>query len=156
MKNLTLILTLFLSLLALPAVAMQHDQSSHGSHSGANGMAAAGALADLGTQTVNGVAAMAHIKDVRDVMAKSGQATTHHFMVMFNDAQSGKSIDGGKVAVKITAPGGTVGAPLELMGMPGHFGADLVLSAPGSYRFEVGTRLADGKIRQFVFSATIK
>lgn len=147
MKNLMRILIVLLISVASPLLAMNHD---HGGH------AAPGGMNDLGTVTVQGVAAMAHLKDVRAVMAVAGQVTTHHFMVMFSDAQSGKSLDGGKVAVKITAPDGKVGAPLELMGMPGHFGADVVLATPGSYRFEVGTRLADGMTRQFVFSATVK
>jgi len=31
--------------------------------------------------------------------------------------------------------------PLELMGMQGHFGADVTLDKPGDYRFQVGSKL---------------
>lgn len=46
--------------------------------------------------------------------------------------------------------------PLELMGMQGHFGADVTLDKPGDYRFEVGSKLADGEARQFEFKTTLK
>ena len=36
------------------------------------------------------------------------------------------------------------------------FGADIALTAKGAYRFTVGTRLADGKKRQFEFEYTVK
>jgi hypothetical protein len=65
-------------------------------------------------------------------------------------------IETGTVAVKVTTPAGEVLAAQSLHGMEGHFGADLTLTAAGAYKFAVGTKLPDGKIRQYEFSATIK
>jgi hypothetical protein len=172
MHKLIGILSIIAMLIAVPVLASAHcgncamdhkaepgqkqaamQQEGHEGHSG---MAAAGNLLDLGTVAVKGVAAMAHLKDVRTAMAKLGMKTTHHLMIMFNDEKTGKSIEAGTVAVKITGPDGTVTDPLELMGMQGHFGADVTLDKPGEYRFQVGSKLADGTARQYEFTTVIK
>ena len=179
MKHFTIILTLVLAFAAAPVLASAgcgncatdhkapagdkvaanhegHDHSGHDDHKGHDGMAAMGNMLDLGTKTEKGVKAMAHMKDVSAAMAKMGMKTTHHFMVMFNDEKSGKAIDSGKVAVKITGPDGTVNGPMELMGMQGHFGADVILDKKGEYKFQVGSKLADGTTRQFEFQTMLK
>jgi len=161
MKHFTIIMMLCLTLVSTSALAMHHEQGGHNhhaaaTHQGHEAMAADGAMLDIGTVSVKGIAAMAHLKDVRAAMAKTGMKITHHFMIMFNDEKTGKPLDAGKVAVKITSPDGAVTGPLELMGMQGHFGADVTLSQPGDYRFEVGSRLADGETRQFEFKTTLK
>lgn len=135
---------------------MDHSKMDHGSMEMHDGMNAAGGMLMLGEKTTDGVKAMAHMKDVRVSMAKMGMKTTHHFMLMFSDEKSGKAIDSGTVAVKITAPDGTTTGPTELMGMQGHFGADVVLDKPGKYLFKVGSRLADGTTRQYEFETTLK
>jgi hypothetical protein len=40
--------------------------------------------------------------------------------------------------------------------MDGHFGADIVLPEKGKYLFKVGTKLPDGKTRQYEFGYTLK
>jgi len=118
--------------------------------------AAAGGLLDLGGKSEKGIKAAASMKDVRAAMAKMGMKTTHHFMVAFTDEKSGKAIDSGTVAVKITDPAGTVTGPMALMGMSGHFGADVILDKQGEYKFQVGSKLVDGETRQYEFKTTIK
>ena len=179
MKKFTLILTLTLALAIVPALALAHcgscamedkskgsqkvaadhtghDHSGHDDHQGHSGMAAAGGMLDLGSKAENGVKATAEMKDVRAAMVKMGMKTTHHFMVSFADEKSGKSIDSGTVAVKIIDPAGTVTGPMELMGMQGHFGADVILDKKGEYTFQVGSKLADGQTRQYQFKTEIK
>ena len=166
MKKLTLILTILLALTVAPALAMNHNHDDHSghnhgeskasSHQGHGGHGADGNLLELGDATVKGVEAHAEMKDVKAAMAKMGMKTTHHFMIMFHDAKSGKAIESGKVAVKITGPDGTVTGPMELMGMQGHFGVDVILDKPGTYAFQVGSKLADGENRQFEFKTAIK
>ena len=74
-----------------------------------------------------------------------------------SDAKTGNAIDQGTVAVKITDPTtGQAGAAIALMGMGGHFGADVALMAKGEYQFTVGTKLADGGKRQYSFRYTVK
>lgn len=178
MKKLTFILTISLALAFVPALALahcgscamddksgssqklasKHDHGDHKDHAGHDhsGMAAAGGMLELGSKVEKGVEAHADLKDVRAAMAKMGMKTTHHFMVSFADEKSAKAIDSGTVAVKITDPSGTVTGPMELMGMQGHFGADVILDKKGEYTFRVGSKLADGQARQFEFKTVLK
>ncbi|MGD9947016.1 MAG: hypothetical protein AB7U29_00905 [Desulfobulbus sp.] len=147
------------SLLALPFSAFSAEHAAHsmdtGSHTAMKMMNGDSIM--LGEQSVDGVKAMAHLNDVGEVMAKMGKKENYHFMVMFSDAQTGAALDQGTVAVKITDPAtGQGGAAIPLMGMGGHFGADVALSAKGEYHFMVGSKLADGKKRQYSFRYTVK
>lgn len=120
------------------------------------GMMVHGAMIILGNATDKGVVAMAHIQDVRDVMAQMGMDSTHHFMVVFVDEVTGEEIEAGTVAIKIVDPYGKVSEPIELMAMQGHFGADVSLKTQGRYKIKVGTKLSDGEKRQFEFSYSLK
>ncbi len=167
MKKQLILCLAILSLLTMPLFAMQHnshdmkdssmDHSTmdHGSmdHGSMDhdGMSASGDMVMLGTQKVEGIEAMAHIKDVKAAMAKMNMSITHHFMLMIKD-QHGKTNDKGTVAVKIKGPDGSVSKPIKLMGMGGHFGADVTLEKPGMYTFSVGSKLADGVKRSFEFT----
>ena len=161
MKHLLLSLTCctFLTL-PLSTIAAEHDHSQHmmpsgGSHDATQMMHGDSIM--LGEQTVDGVKAMAHLNDVGAVMAKMGKKENYHFMVMFSDAKTGNAIDQGTVAVKITDPAtGQAGTAIPLMGMGGHFGADVALVAKGEYQFTVGTKLANGGTRQYSFRYTVK
>jgi hypothetical protein len=125
--------------LATSAPAMEnhagHDMSggmNHGDVQQMEGMEhGQGGMIMLGEEEQNGVKAMFHL------------------MVMFHDAGTGKTIGSGTVAVKIESPDGKEAAPVKLMGMQGHFGADVNLDKPGIWHFRIATKLADGKVRQF-------
>jgi hypothetical protein len=164
MKNrwtllLTVLLTMGFPLVAFSAShehdhgVMNHDKMEGMDH---DSMKMQGDMIMLGDDTEEGVKAMAHLKDVKEAMAKMGMKETHHFMVMFMDAETGKAIESGTVAVKIKGPSGSEGEAIKLMGMQGHFGADIALSEMGEYTFKLGTKLADGKKRQFEFEFTFK
>jgi hypothetical protein len=88
-------------------------------------------------------------------MAKMGMKETHHFMVAFVDA-AGEPVTEGNVAVKIKDPAGKESAPVKLMGMEGHFGADIVLEKAGKYEFMIGTKLKDGQKRQYHFEHMVE
>jgi len=122
-----------------------HAQKSH------SGMEMDGETLMLGEQVVEGVEAMAHLKDVKAAMAKVGMAHTHHLMVEFYRVPAGEPMDQGLAAGKIVDPAGKESAALTLVGMDGHFGADLTLGEKGDYLFKIGTKLADGKKRQYEF-----
>ena len=178
MKNLSKKLVLMALLIGLPFTAlamshgddkemkhgdmkhedMKHDDMKHGSmdHGEHGGMGMEGDMIMLGNVVKDGVKAMAHLKDVGKAMAQMGMPATHHIMVMFVDQASGDPIESGAAAVKIERPDGTESGPIKLMGMQGHFGADIELAEPGKYEFKVGTKLADGKKRQFEFEFTLK
>lgn len=127
-----------------------HDHKNH------SGMEMDGDTLMLGEQIVEGVEAMAHLKDVKAAMAKVGMAHTHHLMVEFYQVPNGEPMEQGLAAVKIIDPAGKESGPLTLVGMDGHFGADLALSAKGEYLFKIGTKLADGKKRQYEFKFSAK
>lgn len=152
-----------LALLNLPAIAIGQSQHDHGQHTmsphaGHDATQTTNPKSImLGEQTVEGVKAKGMLNDVGAVMAQMGKKENFHFMVMFNDAATGAAIEQGTVAVKITDPAtGKTGEPLQLMGMGNHYGADVALANKGEYRFQVGTKLADGKTRQFQFSYTTR
>ncbi len=163
MQRLTTAALAVLFILSIPfgALAMSHEKEGHKGHDHGkmegmkhdahSGMAMEGGMIMLGDRTEDGVKASAHLKDVKAAMAKMGMAETHHFMVMFMDTTTGKPIETGTVAVKIKGPKGEEGKPVELMGMDGHFGADVTLAEKGEYEFKVGTKLPDEKKRQFEF-----
>lgn len=129
------------------------DHKGHDDHSGHGhgSMAAKGDMIVLGDDSDDDVKAMAHLKDVSEAMSKMGMDTTHHFMVMFVDEKTGEPINEGTVAVKFEGPNDRESGPVKLMGMQGHFGADLSLTEKGKYEFKVGTKLPDGEKRQFEF-----
>ena len=109
----------------------------------------------VGEQTVDGVKAIVYLNDVKATMAKMGMKETHHLMIHFY-AKDGKTIETGTAAVKIKGPDGKEGAPIKLMGMDKHFGADVILEQKGSYAFTLGTQLADGTKRQFELKYEVK
>ncbi len=145
------------ALFAMPALGMNshdgHDlagkmdqgsmQQMEGMEHGQKGMIM------LGEEVQDGVKAMFHLMTSDPEVMPAGHKATHHLMVMLNDAKTGKVIDGGTVAVKITSPDEKESKPLRLMGMQGHFGTDVTLDQPGIWHFRVATKLADGKVRQY-------
>lgn len=127
------------------AMDMDHGQD----HSG---MDMGGDTIMLENDMQEGVMAMAHLRDISKKMKELGMEQTHHFMVMFKDHKTDKTIDTGVVAVKVIDPEGNEHKAVKLMGMDGSFGSDVVLNKHGKYTFEVGTKLADNIKRQFHFT----
>ena len=166
MKRLTtMILSAFLVLaLSHGAQAATQEHGGHGSEGMSQegqemqhgGMMMGGNMIMLEEKTVDGVRGMVHLNDVGEAMAKMGMKENFHFMVMFTDISTGGPVAEGSVALKVTDPSGKEGEPMALMLMDGMFGADLALIEKGAYRFTVGTKLADGKKRQFEFAYVSK
>lgn len=151
MSTLLTIATLALATTAFAAThSMDHGSMDHGD------MKMDASMIMLPEQSVEGVTAQVHIKDVKATMAKMGMKHTHHFMVVLSDAKTGKRIEPQLVAVKIIDPAGKEAEAVELMSMEGHSGADVILANPGEYRFKVAAKLADGKKVQYEFKTTIK
>jgi hypothetical protein len=155
-----LIAALFIAATPFSALARDHGHGGHGGHSGHGSPAPADELhgdhahdymETIGVEIVDGVRAVAHLDDVREAMAKAGMKETHHLMVFFVEEKTGNPIEAGTAALKVEGPGGKETGPIRMVGMEGHFGADIVLEGHGHYEFTVGTRLADGKTRQFEF-----
>lgn len=147
MKNMRKIVITLALLIALPLAvqAMNHEGMNH------EGMKMSADMIMLPQVVVDGVAATAHLKDVSKAMSKMGMEQTHHLMVMFVNQKTGEAIDSGSVAVRVINRNGDKSEPVRLMLMEGQFGADVTISGGTMYTLEVGSKLADGKKRQFKF-----
>ena len=147
-------------LLALPVLGMAASADDHSSHGAQNmghaGMMMGGGMVMLEEKTEDGVRGMVHLNDTSEAMTKMGMKENRHFMVMFTDVAAGTPVAEGTVALKITDPSGKESEPLALVPMDGMFGADIALTEKGVYRFTVGTKLADGRKRQFEFAYTLE
>jgi phage tail sheath gpL-like len=152
MKKICSLLIALLLVAATPMVAVSQHHGSHGGHNQAgHDVTAHEGMTTLGTKVVEGVRAVAQVKDISEAMAKMGMKETHHLMITLEDVATGKPIDKGTVALKIKGPNNTETGPIAMMGMEGGFGADIALAEKGHYELVVGSRLPDGKTRQFEF-----
>ena len=175
MNSHRLIAPLFMALLLLPITVVASGDHGHDSmaqdhvdavhhqnggktdlHSGhdmpgGNGAMTADGMVVVGSMVSKGIKGTAQIKNVSVAMADMGMASTHHFMMSFVDEETGNKIEGGSVALKITNPDAKISEPIELIGMDGHFGADIILDMEGEYHFRLGTKLDDGTKRKYHF-----
>src|SRR5664279_3625770 len=133
MKKITVLTAAFFALSApLASLAMDHDhmKMDHGDHS----MMEMGDVAHQ--EVVDGVKATFKVLSMKEHMKgmdmPRDMKETHHIMVEFKDAKSGKALTEGDVKVKVQNPDKSVQAK-DLMGMQGHFGADFDLSKKGKY-----------------------
>ena len=165
MKHLTIAMTVLVFAMGMPmfAAAMSHEDMkkpggmdmdhakgmSHDMHKDQDMAGQNDDFVEIGKDAQDGVVATAKVKtyDVKTLatMAKMGMDATHHVMVSFTDEKSGAAIADGKVALKVK---GSESQPVMMMLMGTGFGADVALK-DGMYTFEIGTKLEDGKKRQF-------
>jgi hypothetical protein len=128
-----------------------HEMEGHGDMKHAD----QGGLMKIGESSAKGVKAIAKVKtyDAETVasMSKMGMDGTHHLMLFFTDEASGAEIVKGTVAIKVKGPGDSKAKAVKLMQMGSGFGADVAMTEKGHYDLEVGTKLEDGKKRQFKF-----
>ena len=147
MKRLTLAMIALVFAMGMPVLASAAmDQDMHKGHDMG---AKKGDFVEIGKDTQDGVVATAKIKTYDEktmaTMAKMGMDATHHVMIFFADEKSGDEIAGGKVAIKVK---GQDAKPTMMMLMGKGFGGDVSLSGM-MITFEIGTKLEDGKKRQF-------
>lgn len=155
MKKLTVLVAAILAFSA-PAAVFATDHGSmkmeHGEH-----MMEKGSLAH--EEVVDGVKATFKVMSMQEHMKgmemPKGMKETHHIMVEFKDAKSGKALTEGQVTVKVQGPGKSEQTK-DLMGMQGHFGADFDLSKKGKYGVMAKFKLKDGKVRSAKFWYTVK
>ena len=167
MKNLTIaFMTMFL-VLSLPMLAlsashgdqdmhkgheMNMDNAKEKAHDMHKGHDMSGDdFVEAGKDTQDGVVATVKIKtydeETVNKMKAMGMAATHHVMVFFTDEKSGEAVESGKAALKVKGSGESA-KPVMMMLMGTGFGADVKLEGM-MINFEIGTKLEDGKKRQF-------
>ncbi|TSK07915.1 MAG: hypothetical protein FPO08_00970 [Geobacter sp.] len=156
MKKLIVLVAAALALTApIASFAMDHGSMNmdHGS------MMKEGSLAH--EEVVNGVKATFKVLSMKehmkamDMEMPKGMKETHHIMVTFKDAKTGKAITEGDVKVKVQGPD-KAEQTKDLMGMQGHFGADFDLSKKGKYGVMCKFKVKDGQVRSSKFWYTVK
>ena len=159
MKRFTFAMMVLIIAMGMPMVAIAMDHGSHDKemskdmdhdmHKGHDMAAKDGDFVEIGKNTQSGVVATVKVKaydeKTRDTMAKMGMNATHHVMVFFTDEKTGAAVVSGKAALKIK---GEEAKPAMLMLMGTGFGSDVSVDE-GMSTFEIGTKLEDGKKRQF-------
>lgn len=158
MKRKTAIIAALTLAMAAPAAAKAtgHD---HGSMHAGHG----GHMVQMGTvvhqEIAGGVKATFSVMDMRTHVKgtemSKGMKDTHHLMVQFVDAQSGKALTSGDVKVKIVGPDKSEQVK-DLVGMEGHFGADFAMAKKGRYGIMSKFRLTGGKVESSKFWYQVK
>jgi Ni/Co efflux regulator RcnB len=157
MKKMIVLIAAVLALSApLAALAMDHSamKMEHGEHMMDKGSLAHEEVVDGVKATFKVISMKEHMKAMKMEMSKELKET-HHIMVEFKDAKSGKALTEGDVKVKLQAPDKSEQTK-DLMGMEGHFGADFTLAKKGKYGVMAKFKLADGKVRSAKFWYTVK
>ena len=177
MKKLTIALLTAYFAMALPMIAAATQHMDHGEHGSAmdgekmkhgemehgkemshdmhqgHDMHGGDDFVEVGKDTQDGVVATVKVKTYDEqamaTMAKMGMNATHHVMVYFTEEKDGAAVAGGMAAVKIKGSGDDAPKPVMLMLMGNGFGGDVTVKEMGMYTFEIGTKLEDGKKRQF-------
>jgi hypothetical protein len=137
------------------AMKMENDHGAMKMDHDHDGMMAKGKMAH--EEVVDGVKVTFKVMDMREQMKDmpKGMKETHHIMLMFKDAKSGKALNEGEVRVKVFAPDKSEQTK-DLMGMGGHFGADFAMTKPGKYGVMAKFKMKDGKVRTVKFHYTVK
>ena len=162
MKKLALIIAAALAISAPMAAiaAMEHGSMQGMEHMEHKGDVAHEEVVDGVKATFKMISMKEHMKAMKEEMPK-GMKETHHLMVTFKDAKSGKVLTEGEVTVKIQAPDKSEQVK-DLMGMGGMegmdagFGADFELAKKGKYGVMAKFKLKDGKVRSAKFWYTVK
>ena len=152
MKKLAAVLAASFAL-AAPLAALAEMDMDHGSMKMEHGSHMMGNV--VHEEVVDGVKASFSVLDIGAKMKEAGMKETHHIMVMFKDAKTGKALTEGEVKVKVVGPDKAEQVK-DLMGMEGGFGSDFTLPKKGKYGVMAKFKLKDGKVRTAKFWYTVK
>jgi len=158
MKKTILLWAAFFAVTVPAASFSAAGHGDHGGHEMGHGAHQGGVAHEEvieGVKATFKVMGMAEHLKASNIQMPKGMKETHHIMVEFKDAKSGKALTDGEVKVKIQDPAKGEQTK-EMMGMQGHFGADFDLSKPGKYGIMCKFQLKDGKVRSAKFWHTVK
>lgn len=148
MKKMTVLIA---ALFALAAPVSSFADMDHASME-QGGMMSMGKLAH--EEVVDGIKATFRIIDIKAKMEKMGMMETHHIMVVFRDAKSGRQLNEAAVKVKVMGPDKSEQMK-DLMGMQGGFGSDFIMPKKGKYGVMCKFQQQDGKTRSSKFWYTV-
>ena len=158
MKKFTVYFLMCAFVLSVPVVssfAMDHDKMMMGMSNVTH------------EEVVDGVKASFKIMSMKERMKEmdmempKGMKETHHIMVEFQDAKTGKQLSEGEVKIKIQGPDKAeqvknLMAMGGMAGMGAGFGTDFDLSKKGKYGIMAKFQLKDGKVRTAKFWYEVK
>jgi len=158
MKKIKIYFWVSVFVLSVPVVssfAMDHDKMAMGMSNVAH------------EEVVEGVKASFKVMSMKERMKEmdmempKGMKETHHIMVEFKDAKTGKPLTEGEVKIKIQGPDKAeqvknLMAMGGMAGMGAGFGADFDLSKKGKYGVMAKFKLKDGKTRSAKFWYLVK
>jgi len=130
------------------------NHGDHEGHGGNQGDIAHQEVTDGVKATFKVMSMKEHLKAMNMKMPKR-MKETHHLAVEFTDVKSGKVLTDGEVKAKVQSPDRS-SQTKDLIGMQGHFGADVDLSKKGKYGLMFKFQLKDGKVRNSKFWYTVK
>ena len=146
---------LLVSILALPVPVASSFAMDHDKMMGMSNVAH--------EEVVDGVKASFKVMSMKEMNMEmpKGMRETHHIMVEFRDARTGKPLTEGEVKIKIQGPDKTeqVKDLMSMGGMSGMgagFGADFDLSKKGKYGIMTKFKQNDGKVRTVKFWYEVK
>lgn len=151
MKKIAILIT---ALFALAVPMVSFAATNHGDHGGHQGDIAHQEVIDGVKATFKIMSMKEHLRALNMKMPR-GIKETHHFAVEFKDVKSGKALTAGEVKLKVQNPDKS-SQTKDLIGMQGHFGADLDLSKKGKYGVMCKFLLKDGKVRTARFWHSVK
>ncbi len=162
MKKVAVIIAVSTFALAAPVAsfAVDHDsmQMEHSGHT----MSKPNVVHEEVSGGVKASFTLINMKEhMKGMSMPAGMKETHHLMVDFKDAKTGKALTQGEVKVKVIAPDKSeqvkdlmsMGA---MAGMAAGFGADFDFSKKGKYGVMAKFKPADGKVRTYKFWYTVK
>jgi hypothetical protein len=155
MKKMTVLIAGLIAI-STPLASFAMDSMDHGSMDmghGDHSMMSMGKIAH--EEVVDGVKATFNVIDIQQKMKDMGMKETHHIMVVFTDAKTGKMMSNGEVKIKVMGPD-KYEQIKDLMGMEGGFGSDFTMPKKGKYGVMCKFKLADGKVRNAKFWYTVK
>jgi len=162
MKKMTVMIASVLALLAPLTSFAAMDHGNHGSMDMGHGDKSMTTMGEVAHQeVVDGVKVTFRIMSMvekmkgMDMEMPKEMKETHHFMVEFKDAKSGKALPEGDVTIKVQNPDKS-DQTKELMVMKGQFGGDFDFSKKGKYGVMCKFQLKDGKVRSAKFWYTVK
>lgn len=154
MKRLVLTLAAILAISAPAVFAAEHgEHDMHGGHASMGGPAHEEVID--GIKATFTVQTMADAMKAMDMEMPKGVKETHHISLALKDVKSGKALTEGEAKVKVQGPDKKE-QTIDMMGMHGHFGADVDMKKKGKYGVMSKFKTADGKTRQAKFWYTVK
>lgn len=154
LQNMVILLVFALVFMPLPIVAAPHEMADGTVMLG--GMEVGGPMQKLSEQTVDGIKAIVHLKDIKASMVKLKMPQTHHLLITLVDVQNNKEVFADAAMVKIVDPTGKESGPIALTVMPRHVGADITLASEGGYTLKIQVKLIGGRTISYEYKTTMK